>query len=127
MIQAIVPELIHNPQHLPALADACHAAGLGEVSKHEPQRAGMRPKFATEPPQSASNKNCDKTVCTPENSQPALFDNAGVLPWLDTATLLRPEGRSNTDASIQGDLSAVGSGAVPRPTARAALTCFWTA
>ena len=39
----------------------------------------------------------------------------------------RPEGRSNTDASIQGDLSAVGSGAVPRPTARAALTCFWTA
>ena len=49
------------------------------------------------------------------------------LPPPDTAALLRPLGRSNIEASFQGDLSAVGSGEAPRPTARAALTCFWTA
>jgi len=36
MIQAIVPELLHNPQHLPALVDGC-ACGI------YPQRLGTRP------------------------------------------------------------------------------------
>ena len=36
MIQAIVPEMIHNPQHLPALVDNCQVGVfMGYVSEED--------------------------------------------------------------------------------------------